>query len=193
LSEPTDLARSSLLHVLCTQQSSSLKLAAALALTALFPSQVPQEAVEAMLEALYRPDICRALAESHWAHVDDLENSILDHLTRLEGNAAALAEETLVLSLPSQEHPHAFTTAVALLSMAFKKSVPANATFDSLTKQQQRVLRTIAENRNVWVQTIGGDPSTSIKTSMLMRSCGFPDNVRDLLKFITEECHTFSR
>jgi HEAT repeat protein len=84
LSEPNDLARSSLLHVLCTQRSNSLKLVAALALTRLFPSQVPQEAIEAMLEALNQPRICPALAESPWTQIDEMENLILDRLKRID-------------------------------------------------------------------------------------------------------------
>jgi hypothetical protein len=127
-------------------------------LVRLCPNQIPQDALATLLEAVWAPERFKSFEDTPWGQEDGLEKSITDHLARLEGQPAAMAEQALAEALPGMEHPQALATAEALLKVAFRKPIATDATFTSLSEQQQRILRIVAKNRNVWVQTVGGFP-----------------------------------
>jgi hypothetical protein len=193
LAERNDLNRSLLLHALTSESGDAARLAATLGLVRLAPNQVPREGVAILLEAVAEPNRFDLFGESLWGEEDGIEKLLCDHLARLEGESALAGEEGLVKLLPAQELPQALTTAEALLALAFNKAIPRDATFASLTEQQQRILRALAKSPNVWVQTLAGEPAASVKTSMLVRSCGLPGKVNEFLECVTAEEGTFNR
>lgn len=188
----TEPNRSFLIKALTTETSPVAKLGATFGLVRLCPNQVPQEALETLLEAVWAPDRFKPFEESPWGQVDGLDQLVTDHLARLEGQSAAVAEEAFSETLPGMEHPQALATAEALLNVAFRTPIENNATFASLSERQQRILKAIAKNCNVWVQTVGGEPAVSVKTSLLMRTCGLPAKLNEFLECVTQEQGTFA-
>jgi hypothetical protein len=174
-----------LLALLVNARSKSVELATAMSLVRLSPAEPCRESLFIMLEAAQSHDGYQALADSIWGKMDGLELLLMNHLTCLKGNAAQVVENTLMSSLPSHPHSQALRIAEILLNIAFDASLWRDTTFASLSEQQQRVLRLLANSRNIWTVQIGGSTENqSIKASMLMRSCGLPDHQSRLLSFI---------
>ncbi len=192
LAEGTEQSRTLLTTALGAEKSPVAKLGATFGLVRLSPSQVPQEALATLLEGIWAADQYKSFEDSPWGQEDGLEKSLTDHLARLEGQPAAVVEQALAEALPGIEHPQALATAEALLNVAFREPIARDATFASLSEQQRRVLRVVAENRNVWVQTVGGEPAVSVKTSLLMRTCGLPDKLNEFLEYVTQDEETFA-
>jgi len=191
LSDKTEPNRSLLLKALTTETSPATKLGATFGLIRLCPDQVPQAVIATLLEAVWAPDRFKSFEDSPWGQVDGLEKLVTDYLARLEGQPAAVAEQALAEALPGMEHPQALATAEALLNVAFREPTAHDATFASLSEQQRRILTVVAKNRNVWVQTVGGEPAVSVKTSLLMRTCGLPGKLNEFLDYVTREEGTF--
>lgn len=184
LAEPIEPNLSLLLANLVDGQSKSVRLAAAMSLVRLAPDQLPREALALLVEAAQSPNDYQALAESVWARVDDMELITINHLTYLDAKSAVAAVDILANIIPTREHHQALAIAEVLLNMAFRGMVKRGLPFVALNEQQQRVLRLIVQNRNVWIEKIGHAETTSVKISMLLRSCGLPEDRSDLALFI---------
>jgi hypothetical protein len=183
LAEHTEANVGSLLALLLGSSSKSLKLAAAMSLVRLSPSEQSEESIAILLEAAQSPEAYDTLTESIWAEVDDREFLVLNHISRLEGNAARAAESAMMNLLPTRPHPEAIRLAETLLTIAFRDSNRRDA-FASLNEQQQRISKLIADSENIWTEKIGGSKSSSVKASMMLRSCGLPDQQGRLRAFI---------
>jgi hypothetical protein len=169
---------------LASAPSKSLRLAAAMSLVRLAPANLPQSAIEILIDAVECPDDYEVLAKSIWGQIDDFEMLVINHLTRLDEKSAAAAESVLARILPTLEPHQALGIVEVLLTITFKEPISRDATFASLTEQQQRVLRLVAKNRNVWFEKMGREETNSVKASLLMRSCGLPEDLIKLLLFI---------
>lgn len=184
LAEPVETNLNLIFANLADAKSKSVKLAAAMALVRLARDQLPREALAMLVEAAQSPNDYEALAKSVWARVDDMELIIINHLACLDTNSAVAVVDMLAKILPTCEHQRALTIAEVLLNMLFRNTIGQGPTFASLNGQQQRVLRLIAQNRNVWIEKVGNAERNSIRTSMLLRSCGLPDDLAKLVSFI---------
>ena len=184
LAEPIAANLSQLQAILINAQSNSIRLAAAMALVRLTPERLPGEALATLVEAAQSPDAYKAMAQSVWARVDDIELIIINHLACLDAKSAVAAVDMLATILPNREHHQALTIAEVLLNIAFRETVRRGSAFAGLNEQQQRVLKLIVQNRNIWIEIIGHAETTSIKTSMLLRSCGLPEDQAGLASFV---------
>lgn len=191
LAEPTVSNRDLVLSVLDGARERSVELAAALSLIRLAPGEVPAEVLAVVLAAALEPARYAPFQDYLWAQIDGVERLLTNCLSHLEGTSALAAEDALVEMIEGQEHPQALATAEILLNIAFRQPIAADATFATLTDQQQRILRAIARNPNVWVQTLAGQRAASVKSSLLMRSCGLPGKLEEFLTFVTGEASTF--
>jgi hypothetical protein len=183
LAEPTAANQSVLISTFKNAQEESTKLSAALSLIRIDPIEVPADALTLILKAALHQGNFEELEQSCWAKVEEMELLIRQYLSLLQNPSAIFAIDWLAKMLPSQGHPQALAIAEVLLNLVFQGPIPKASTFTSLPEIQQRVLRIIAENRNVWVQNVGGEPAKSVKTSLLMRLCGLPDNLESFISF----------
>jgi hypothetical protein len=183
LAEHTETNVSSLLALLLGSTSKSLKLAAAMSLVRLSPSEQSEESIAILLEAAQSPEAYDTLTESIWVEVDGLEFLVLSHISRLEGNAARAAESAMISVLPTLPPAEAVRLADILLKIAFRDSNRRHA-FASLNQQQQRLVKLITESDNVWTGKIGKSGKSELEISTLLRSSGLPDQRARLIAFI---------
>ena len=174
---------------LVAERSKSVRLAAAMALVRLAPEQLTREALSVLLEAALSPNDYDALAESVWGRVDDVELMIVSHLACLNANSLTAALEMLEKILPTCDHQQALRIAEVSLNMVFGKTIARGTAFAALNENQQHVLKVVAQHRNVWIEKIGNAETYSVKTSMLLRSCGLPDEMAKLISYVANEEH----
>jgi hypothetical protein len=193
LAEHTEANTGSLLAMLLSSPSKSVKLAAAMSLIQLSPSEQSSDSIAVLVNAGGSPENFDAFDRSIWGQVDGVELLVLNHTTQLEGNAARAGESALVsvLSTPSStppnSHSEAHRIAVILLTVAFPQSIQRDATFASLNEQQQRVAKLIARTPEVWAESTGQDKNKTFRISMKLRSCGLPDKPDRLYAFVSGE------
>jgi hypothetical protein len=112
---------------------------------------------------------------------------VQDSLTQLSGKAADYARRWLEKTHATAVHPQALALGKVMLDMAFPDGAPPNATLKSLTNFQQRVLRLLARNKHVWVDSVAGVPAKDFKNALLFRAYGLDDKVKRLLVAAVEE------
>lgn len=184
LAERREANISSLLAMLLSSPSKSVKLAAAMSLIQLSPAEQSRDSIAVLVDAARSQEGFDDFDESIWGQVDGVELLVLNHVIQLEGNAARAAEDTLVNALPTHPPAEAFRIARILLGIGFRQSIRRDATFASLNEQQQRIVKLIAESQNVWAETSGKGGKSGVGISMLLRSHGLPDQQARLQEFI---------
>lgn len=186
LAEHTEGNTSSLLAMLINSRSVSERLAAAMALVQLSPAEQSEDSIMVLLVAARAPVDFPGFGESIWGKVDGVESLVSEHLIRLEGNAARVAESMLTCVLPPSRPPAgAVRTAEILLLIAFRHPTQGVRTFDSLNEMQLRVLKLIADRQNVWVEQIGKGGKGRPKISMALRSWRLPEEQERLRAFVS--------
>jgi hypothetical protein len=109
---------------------------------------------------------------------------VINHIARLGAKPASVAESILAQRLPTRERNEAIRIAEALLNLSFRTTLRRDATFNSLSEPQQRAARLMATSQNLWRESTGRRETESNRISLLLRSCGLPDEQSKLLRFI---------
>jgi hypothetical protein len=186
LAEPTEANLSSLLAMLVGSSSKPAKLAAAMSLARISAAEKSGEAVAILVDAARSPEDYKTMAESIWID-GDLEHYLTGCLTRLEGNAARAAETALTKLVLERPHHEALRISEFLLTMAFRQSTFGRVTFASLDERQQRIVKLFADNRKLWKEPVGRDEMNSVRTRILMQSCGLPQEQAQLQAYVQGE------
>lgn len=165
---PTPANQSLLLDWFLKTQSKLERLAAALALARVFPSEPAREAAHEILNAIHDPSVLEFMDASPWGN-HGMELIIEGALLRLEGQAAAYVTGELEKALADGIHPVALNAARVLLSLAFREMLPKEATLETLTDFQRRVIRLMAINKHAWVKSVAGAPAREPQDAVVFR------------------------
>jgi hypothetical protein len=168
VANPTQANQSLLLTWFLKTQSKLERLAAALALARVFPSEPPHEAVHEILNAIHDPKVVELLGASPWG-VHSMDLNIEGALLRLEGQAAAYVTGELEKALADGVHPVALYASRILLSLAFREMLPKETTLERLNDFQRRVIRLMAINKHAWVKSVAGAPAREPQDAVVFR------------------------
>ncbi len=185
LAEHAEANTGSLLAMLLSSPSKSVKLAAAMSLIELSPAEQSQESIAIVVEAVRSQEGFEGFDESVWGRVDGVELLVLNHVIQLEGNAARVTESALISAMATHPVAEAVRMAEMLLRIAFRGSRQRDKIFSQLSEQQQRIVKLIAENQNLWTETVGKGSRSAFRISAELRSCGLPDQRDRLRAFVS--------
>lgn len=155
LAQPDPMTHSLLLNAFLQAGPAVERLAAALSLARLFPAELPRDAAQEILRAIYNPAPYAELDSSPWG-IHGMELTLEYAVLRLKGEAGELVVRELEKTLADAGHPAALNSARLMLAMAFPESLPKEAAMESLNDLQRRVIRLMAVNRNAWVKSVAG-------------------------------------
>ncbi|MGC3961070.1 MAG: hypothetical protein QM813_25010 [Verrucomicrobiota bacterium] len=168
VASPMPANQSLLLAWFLKTQSKLERLATALALARIFPSELAREAAHEILAAIHDPKVVESLDASPWG-VHGMELIVEGALLRLEGQAAAYITSELEKPLADGIHPVALNAARTLLSLAFREMLPKEATLETLNEFQRRVIRLMAINKHAWVKSVAGAPAREPQDAVVFR------------------------
>lgn len=168
VASPTPANQSQLLAWFLKTQSKLERLAVALALARVFPSNLAREAAQEILNAIHDSSAVELMDASPWG-VHGIELIIEGALLRLEGQSASFVRGELEKALADGLHPAALNAARALLSLAFREMLPKEATLETLNDFQRRVIRLMAINKHAWVKSVAGAPAREPKDAVVFR------------------------
>jgi hypothetical protein len=187
----SDLVNQSLLlNAFIHGGSETTRLAATLAMASIATADVPPDMLRTLFTAVADSDSYCELESSPW-NIEGIELLVSVAVILLRGESAYFFRQELESALPTAVHPRALRIARRLLEVTFPKVATLGDSLAHLTDVQLRVLRLLARNKHVWVDSVSGEPAKDFRDSLLMREHDYAANLKRLLVLAVEEAQTF--